>query len=426
MNIVIIGAGPSGMMAAISSSKLKTNKVFLIEKNEKLGKKLFITGKGRCNVTNACNILDFKKNIIHNEKFMNSALSKFSNEDFISFLNENSCPVKVERGLRVFPTADKSYAITDCFKRLLKINAVSILLNTEVKKIDLVSENPNQFKIKTTNEKNNKENILIADKVIIATGGFSYQSTGSTGDGYKFAKNFNIDITNIKPALVPMRIDENKKTKKNILLKNIGIKITNQNKIYYQDFGDLEFYINGVKGPTILTASSKLIDYVDAKTLNFTKDFDLRIDFKPAITNAGLDKRLIREIENNNKCNLFDLYKKLLPIEIISNFHKFALPNVDIDIPIYKITKEYRKEILYALKNFVVKLIGLNGFNEAIITAGGINCKEIDPKTMESKKIKGLYFIGEVLDIDCLTGGFNITIAVSTGFVAGCSASGIL
>ena len=422
MNIVIIGAGASGLMAGVTASKSKTNKVFLIEKNEKLGKKLFITGKGRCNVTSALNILDFKKNIIHNEKFMNSALSKFSNEDFMSFLNENSCPTKVERGLRVFPTSDKSYAITDCFKKILKKNNVNILLNTEVLDINLISENPNKFDIKILNKKNNKRDSLIADRVIITTGGASYPSTGSTGDGYKFAKNFGINVTYIKPALVPIKIDKNKLTKKNILLKNIGMKITNQNNIYYEDFGDLEFYVNGVKGPTILTASSKLTDYIDTKTLNFTKDFELHIDFKPALTYTELDKRIIREIENNNKLNLFDLYKKLLPIEIIPNFHKFALPDIDIDIEVYKIKKEYRKKILHSLKDYTVKLIGFNDFNEAIITSGGINCKEINPKTMESKKIKGLYFAGEVLDIDCLTGGFNITIAVSTGYIAGLSA----
>ena len=204
------------------------------------------------------------------------------------------------------------------------------------------------------------------------------------------------------------------------------MKIISDNKIYYKDFGDLEFYNGGVKGPTILSASSYLVDYIDVNTKNFLKEFFLIIDLKPALTEKEIDMRIIKEIENNNKINLYNLYKKILPTEIISNFHISLNTDVDLNMEVYKIDKNFRKKIVSSLKNYVVKLIGFNDFNEAIITSGGIDCKEINPKTMESKKISGLYFVGEILDVDCLTGGFNISIAATTGYVAGSSINSLL
>lgn len=393
--IVIIGGGPAGMLAAIAASKNITSpesgEVILIEKNEKLGKKLFITGKGRCNVTNNCEKDEFFKNIVNNNKFLYSAFSKFSNVDLIKLLNDNDCETKVERGNRVFPVSDKSYDITDCFKRILKSQGVKILLNTEVLDIshDLV----------VTTDKNKIE----ATKVIVATGGLSYKSTGSTGDGYNFAKKFGINVTNTRPSLVPLKVRESDECKKlkGLNLKNIAVKYIDNGKTVYSDFGELLYEDGYLDGPTVISASSYLAD----------KEYVLSIDLKPALDEKKLDTRLIREIDENKFTDARDLLKKLLPLDMVDIFIG-RLENRSLD-------RETRKKIVSLLKDFRYTINGRLGYDEAIITQGGIDLKEVNPKTMESKKIKGLFFAGEVLDIDGLTGGFNIQIAATTGYTAG-------
>ena len=439
MRLVIIGGGPAGMLAAIGASKTallsdKSNNnlpnILIIEKNEKLGKKMFITGKGRCNLTNNCIKEDFFKNIVRNSKFIYSSYTDFSNTDFINLVEENGCPIKVERGNRVFPISDKSYDVIDALKKQLKKNMVKVKLNTEVVDIKNINESNNNldndgiFEITT----NNKEKI-IADKVIIATGGLSYKSTGSTGDGYRFAKNMNINVINQSPSLVPFNVLEvdDCKSMQGLTLKNVSIDIKNQaNKSIYKDFGEMLFTHFGVSGPIIISASS----YVDLKfdEDNITNSYNesnlkLSIDLKPALNEKQLEDRLLRELDKN-KTKLFkNILSSILPSSMIDVFLKrlsLIFNNYDLNkITCSEINKEIRKKIIFLLKSFDFTLTSKRSFNEAIITRGGIDVKEINPKTMESKKIKGLYFAGEVIDIDALTGGFNIQLAATTGYVAG-------
>ncbi|MBP3200853.1 MAG: NAD(P)/FAD-dependent oxidoreductase [Lachnospiraceae bacterium] len=439
MRLVIIGGGPAGMLAAIGASKTallydKSNNnlpnILIIEKNEKLGKKMFITGKGRCNLTNNCIKEDFVKNIVRNSKFIYSSYTDFSNTDFINLVEENGCPLKVERGNRVFPISDKSYDVIDALKKQLKKNKVKVKLNTEVVDIKNINESNNNldnhgiFEITT----NNKEKI-IADKVIIATGGLSYKSTGSTGDGYRFAKKMNINVINQSPSLVPFNVLEvdDCKSMQGLTLKNVSIDIKNQaNKSIYKDFGEMLFTHFGVSGPIIISASS----YVDLKfdEDNITNSYNesnlrLSIDLKPALNEKQLEDRLLRELDTN-KTKLFkNILSSILPSSMIDVFLKrlsLIFNNYDLNkITCSEINKEIRKKIIFLLKSFDFTLTSKRGFSEAIITRGGIDVKEINPKTMESKKIKGLYFAGEVIDIDALTGGFNIQLAATTGYVAG-------
>ena len=430
MKIVVIGGGPAGMLAAIAAAKPNTNnsekvnepsQVILLEKNEKLGKKLFISGKGRCNLTNDCDRDEFFKNIVNNPKFFYSAYSEFSNESLKKLVEDNGCQLKVERGNRVFPVSDKSYDVIDAFKRALKVAGVKVKLNTEVKSIQLPRRGehcePASFTIIT----NNNEKIT-ADKVIIATGGLSYPSTGSTGDGYKFAKEFSINVIEQSPSLVPFNIKEVDECKKmqGLTLKNIAIKIfDNENikKPLYEDFGELLFTHFGVSGPVILSGSC----YVKE-----AKNKTLSIDLKPALSEEQLDTRLIREIDENKNKKLKSLIESLLPSSMVEVFldRLSELVNKEkaIDIEEIKNTeldKDTRKLIIKLLKDFRYIITSKRGFEEAIVTSGGIDVKELNPKTMESKKVKGLYFAGEVIDIDAMTGGFNIQIACSTGYAAG-------
>lgn len=409
MNIVIIGGGPAGMLAAIAASKSNKNKVLILEKNEKLCKKLFITGKGRCNLTNNCEHDNFFKNIVTNSKFLYSAFSEFNNIDLKKLIEDNGCKLKVERGNRVFPVSDKSYDVIDALKKAIKRNNINVFLNTEVLKVNELNDSK-KFELII---KNNKS--IIADKVIVATGGMSYKSTGSTGDGYKFAKAFNIKVTNLTPSLVPFNVKEldDCKTMQGLTLKNIAIRVIDSNdKIIYKDFGELLFTHFGVSGPTILSASS----FVESG------EYTLSIDLKPSLNEKQLDQRLIREFENNNKI-LKNVLSSLLPNSMIEVFiHRLQkLLNDDNvgEMCVSDLNKDVRKVVCNILKDFRFILTSKRGFEEAIITKGGIDVKEINPKTMESKKINGLYFAGEVIDIDALTGGFNIQIAATTGYVAG-------
>lgn len=433
MKIVVVGGGPAGMLAAIATSKQKSknvekvkepSQVLLLEKNEKLGKKMFISGKGRCNITNNCERDEFFKNVVRNSKFLYSAFSEFSNEDLKKMIEDNGCPLKVERGNRVFPVSDKSYDVIDALKQALKEAGVKVKLNTEVKSINLTSRGelcePAGFLVIT----NNGEKI-IADKVIIATGGLSYPSTGSTGDGYKFAKDFSINVIKQLPSLVPFNIKElnDCKSMQGLTLKNISIKIfdiNSPNKALYEDFGELLFTHFGVSGPVILSSSCYIED-VEGKIIS--------IDLKPALSLEQLDARILREFDENNNKKLKSIIEKLLPASMVEVFinrldkneKRLKEKNVSTigDVKVSEVDKQLRKEIIDLLKNFRLTIESARGFNESIITRGGIDVKEINPKTMESKKVKGLYFAGEVLDIDALTGGFNMQIACSTGFAAG-------
>ena len=443
MKIVVIGGGPAGMLAAIAAAKPNTNnsekvnkpsQVILLEKNEKLGKKLFISGKGRCNLTNDCDRDEFFKNIVTNPKFFYSAYSEFSNESLKKLVEDNGCQLKVERGNRVFPVSDKSYDVIDAFKKALKVAGVKVKLNTEVKSIQLSRRGehcepnescrgehcePESFAIMT----NNNEKI-IADKVIIATGGLSYPSTGSTGDGYKFAKEFSINVIEQSPSLVPFNIKEVDECKKmqGLTLKNIAIKIFDNESIkkpLYEDFGELLFTHFGVSGPVILSGSCYIKE---------TKNKVLSIDLKPALSEEQLDARLIREIDENKNKKLKSLIESLLPSSMVEVFldrlsefvNKEKAKAIDIEeIKNTELDKETRKLIIKLLKDFRYIIKSKRGFEEAIVTSGGIDVKELNPKNMESKKVKGLYFAGEVIDIDAMTGGFNIQIACSTGYAAG-------
>lgn len=482
MKIVIIGGGPAGMMAAVAASKNNKNQVYLFEKNEKLGKKIFITGKGRCNATNACDIFELKKHIITNEKFMYSSLNNFDNKSFMKFLEDNGCKIKIERGLRVFPSSDKAYAVTDCFKRVLKEQGVIVKLDTEVVELvceengnsEVVSEGsasvrpygdsvryyidsvcPYYNKIKIKNLKTGKIELFDFDKIIITTGGLAYPSTGSTGDGYEFAKSLGMNVNEPIPTLVPIEIENRNPKLDGLLLKNVGLKIYNyeNKKLLREDFGDIEFYRNGITGPMVISASSYLIkqsDVVinDGQNENIDKsskfyylmNYELKnklifdIDLKAALSEKQLDDRIIREIEKmDGKNTIIDLFSKLLPMQMIDPFldmlnkkitdNKIQLEKIDNKFIAQKINKNIRKSIVELLKSYKLIATGIRGFNEAIITRGGVDCKMINPKTMQSKKYDNIYFAGEVLDIDCLTGGFNITIAVSTGWTAGYNAS---
>ena len=427
MKIIIVGGGPAGMLAAVAASKSniesaekvkEPSQVILIEKNEKLGKKLFITGKGRCNLTNNCSREDFFKNIVRNPKFLYSAFSEFSNIDLQKLVEENGCPLKIERGNRVFPVSDKSYDVIDALKKAVKKAGVKVSLNTEVVSINIcddkdnkVDEDKSKFKIITNNNKT-----FYADKVIVATGGLAYPSTGSTGDGYKFAKDFGINVINQSPSLVPLNVKEVSECKmmQGLTLKNVGIKIIDSNqKIIYKDFGEMLFTHFGVSGPIILSASC-YIEECDGLILS--------IDLKPALSEKQLDERLLREFDENKNKKLKSILENLLPSSMVEPFiDRISKLNYDnlAQVTASNVDKTLRQNIVKLLKDYRYVVKSKRGYDEAVVTRGGIDVKEINPKTMESKKVPGLYFVGEVLDIDALTGGFNIQISATTGFACG-------
>jgi hypothetical protein len=401
--VIVIGGGAAGMMAAIAAARNGAG-VVLLEKNEKLGKKLFITGKGRCNFTNAGDSEDLFNSIVTNKKFMYSSLNGFSNYDCMSFFDELGLKFKIERGNRAFPESDHSSDVIWCLQRELKRQNVDVRLNTEVK--DIIVEDGSACGVVTATEK------LKADVIIVATGGNSYQSTGSTGDGYRFAKKTGHEVTQILPALVPFNVGEQWEADlQGLSLKNISITVLDGDKQLYTDFGEMLFTHFGVSGPVILSASSFV-----AKQLK-NRNLRLVIDLKPALSFEQLDERVLRDFdEEKNKAfkNSLDklLPKKLIPVVVM-------LSGIDGNKKVNEITRQERQTIVKLLKEFELTLTGLRGFNEAIITQGGVNVKQINPTTMESKLVKNLYFAGEVLDVDAVTGGFNLQIAWSTGFAAG-------
>ena len=406
-NVIVVGGGAAGMMAAVFAARSGQN-VQLLEKNEKLGKKLFITGKGRCNITNAADIEDLFTAVISNPKFLYSGFYSFTNQQVIDFFEELGVKTKIERGERVFPVSDHSSDVIAAFSRELKSLGVSVSLHTEVK--ELLCEQDKVCGVLLTNGKKMK-----ADAVIVATGGISYPSTGSTGDGYRFARETGHRVTELLPSLVPMEVRQwYAKELQGLSLRNIEIRITDGKKKLYEEFGEMLFTHYGVTGPVILSASS-----VVGKTLR-KKELTLHIDLKPALSEEQLDKRILREFDANHnkqyKNSIDSLFPaKLKPIMI-------ELSEIEPEKKVNEITKEERQRLVHLIKDFTMTLTGLRGYNEAIITKGGVSVKEIDPGTMESKIIKGLYFAGEVLDLDAVTGGYNLQIAWSTGYLAGINA----
>lgn len=402
-HVIIAGGGAAGMMAGIWAARCG-HSVEIFEKNEKCGKKVYITGKGRCNLTNAGDMEDIQNSIISNKKFLYSALNQFTNYDVMGMFDELGLSIKVERGNRVFPESDKSSDVIRVLVRELNRLNVEIHYNTPVKRIGI--RDGIFSHVETENGKKHE-----ADALIVATGGKSYPVTGSTGDGYEFAKGMGHTVTKLSPALVPFNAkEEYVKELQGLSLRNIGVRILDGEKEVYSDFGELLFTHFGVSGPTVISASSILTEKILKGNLT------LLIDLKPALDEKQLDERILRDFnDNKNKAfkNALDqLYpKKLIPVMI-------HLSGIDADKKINEISRQERNRLVNLTKSFPVTLTGLRGYNEAIITQGGINVKEINPSTMESRLVKGVYFAGEVLDVDAVTGGFNLQIAWSTAYAA--------
>lgn len=406
-NVIVVGGGAAGMMAAVFAARNGQN-VQLLEKNEKLGKKLFITGKGRCNITNAADIEDLFTAVTSNPKFLYSGFYSFTNQQVIDFFEELGVKTKIERGERVFPVSDHSSDVIAAFSRELKSLGVSVSLHTEVR--ELLCEQDKVCGVLLTNGKKMK-----ADAVIVATGGISYPSTGSTGDGYRFAKETGHRVTELLPSLVPMEVRQwYAKELQGLSLRNIEICITDGKKKLYEEFGEMLFTHYGVTGPVILSASS-----VVGKTLR-KKELTLHIDLKPALSEEQLDKRILREFDTNHNKQYKNSIDSLFPAKLKPVM--IELSEIETEKKVNEITKEERQRLVHLIKDFTMTLTGLRSYNEAIITKGGVSVKEIDPGTMESKKMKGLYFAGEVLDLDAMTGGYNLQIAWSTGYLAGINA----
>ena len=413
MKVVIIGGGPAGMIAGIKAAE-EGNKVYIYEKNNMLGKKLLITGKGRCNITSSLDINDFIKNIPGNGKFLFSAFQNYTNIDIINLLEKNGVKVKEERGNRIFPVSDKSQDVLNALIKELKKNNVQIREGEEVNRI-IVKDGI----VKGIELKKDKR-IIEADKVILATGGKSYPGTGSTGDGYKMAENLGHTVTKIQGSLVPLEADLNICSElQGLSLRNVKIvlKDSQNDKKIYEDFGEMLFTHFGVSGPTILSSSAHLLRYNNVEELLRNKKIKLCIDLKPALTVESLDLRIRRDFEENKNKAFKNSLDKLLPKKMIDIV--IELTKINPDKKVNEITKEERLRLVNILKLFEITIFKFRPVEEAIVTAGGINIKEINPKTMESKIVSGLYFAGEVIDVDAYTGGFNLQIAYSTGYAAG-------
>lgn len=420
MKVVVIGGGPAGMMAAITSAK-QGNDVILLEKMKTCGRKLLITGKGRCNITSSLPMDKFIENIPENGKFLYSAFKNFTNQDIIMILKTNNVPVKEERGNRIFPVSDKSLDVLKAFENEMKKNNVKIYTEVEVKEIQI--EDNTVCKVTYINKNNNNKEELAADKVILATGGKSYPLTGSTGDGYKIAKKLGHTVTKINGSLVPL-ISKNEDLQlcqemQGLSLRNISMKIVDveKNKKIYEDFGELLFTHFGVSGPTILSSSAHILRYKNVEELLQKGNIKLQIDLKPALSEEKLNLRLLRDFEKFKNKQIINSLYELLPRKIIEPVIQKA--NIKKEKRINEITKKERESLVRVIKCFEITISGFRPIEEAIITRGGISTKEINPKTMESKLIKGLYFAGEIIDVDAYTGGFNLQIAYSTGYTAG-------
>lgn len=405
--VAVIGGGAAGMMAAIAAAE-HGHQVQLFEKNEKLGKKIYITGKGRCNVTNACDTEELFAAVVHNPKFLYSSFYSFTNRDIMELVEKNGCPLKTERGGRVFPVSDKSSDVIRALTVCLKNAGVQVRLYEEVDSVETGDGGVSGIRLKKTGER------IPADAVIVATGGLSYPSTGSTGDGYRFAEKTGHKVTDLSPALVPFETAEPVvKELQGLSLKNIQARILKGKKVIYEEFGEMLFTHFGVSGPVLLSASSYGAAQLKKGPLT------LSLDLKPALSEEQLDARILRDFEEQKNKQYKNSLSRLLPAKMIPVIVERS--GIDPDKKINEITREERRRIVQAVKDFRLTLTGLRGYKEAIITQGGVSVREINPSTMESKLVKGLCFAGEVLDLDAVTGGYNLQIAWSTGYLAGSS-----
>ena len=405
--VVVVGGGAAGMMAAYQAAK-NGHKVILVDKNEKLGKKIYITGKGRCNLTNAGELEQIFNNIMTNRKFLYSALYSFTNDDVINFFETNGMKTKIERGNRVFPVSDHSSDVISTVAKTLRKNHVDIRLFTPVK--DLIITNDKACGVLLENGEK-----IMCDSVIIATGGLSYPSTGSTGDGYRFAEDTGHQVKECHPSLVPMNIKEEfVKEMQGLSLRNVNYTLKNGKKVLYDEQGEMLFTHFGISGPLVLTSSC----YCAGKDISKMK---ISIDLKPALSKEQLDERILRDFSECKNSFFKNSLGKLLPAKMVPVIVK--LSGIDAEKKVNEITKEERAKLVELLKNFELTPAGFRSYNEAIITKGGVSVKDINPATMESKKMAGIYFAGEVIDLDATTGGYNLQIAWSTGYLAGMSAA---
>ncbi|MCR5799614.1 MAG: NAD(P)/FAD-dependent oxidoreductase [Lachnospiraceae bacterium] len=428
IKVIVVGGGAAGMMAAIAAAE-NGAEVTLFEKNEKLGKKIYITGKGRCNVTNDCEPEAFFENIVSNPKFLYSAYYGFDNKRLIELIENEGCKLKTERGNRVFPVSDHSSDIISAFNKRLKKLGVKIILNTKITGLIIednicvgvkASSHNTPPERSSNNDSKKSGEIFRADRIILATGGMSYPTTGSTGDGIDWAGSAGHKIEICRPALVPFNINEEwVKELQGLSLKNVSAKLTAGKKTIYSGFGEMLFTHFGVSGPLILSASSFYAAFME-KHKDYKEDTKLKLDLKSSLTEEQLDKRLIRDFEKYSNKLFKNSLGDLLPSKLIGVIVK--LSKIDPEKPVNLITKEERNHLVSILKDLTMTVGSTRGFSEAIITHGGVNTKMINPSTMESKIISGLYFCGEMIDADALTGGFNLQIAWSTGHLAGESA----
>lgn len=439
MKVIVIGGGPAGLVSAISAAT-ENNEVIVLEKMKEPGRKLLITGKGRCNITSSLPMEDFIKNIPGNGKFLYSAFNNFTNEDIIKLLKEQGVNVKIERGQRVFPVSDKAIDVRDALINKAKKLGVKIITNAKVENIITkkneqvyIANNSAENIEKNIEEKdiaegvefllNGKKEYIKCNKVILATGGKSYPGTGSTGDGYEIAKKLGHTITKIVPSLVPLEAKEDSlkvcKKLQGLSLKNVNVKFmdTEKNKVIYEDFGEMLFTHFGLSGPTILSGSAHLLRYKNLEELLKSGKIKIIIDIKPALSIEKLDERILRDFSTEKNKMFKNSLDALLPKKMIDTI--IELSNINPNKKVNEITKKERENLVNLLKKFEITIKGFRPIEEAIVTAGGVTIKEINPKTMESKIINGLYFAGEIIDVDAYTGGFNLQIAYSTGYTAG-------
>lgn len=404
--VVVVGGGAAGMIAAVAAAD-SGRRVVILEKNEKLGKKIYITGKGRCNVTNACERDKFFENIVSNPKFLYSAFHKFDNYALMSLLEDNGCHLKTERGDRVFPVSDHASDVTAAFQRLLQKKGVEVRLRCTAQGIACANE-------RVTGVRLTDGSVIPAESVIVATGGLSYRTTGSTGDGYRMAVELGHKVKTCEPALVPLAVTEDWCKKiQGLSLKNVSLIMSCGKKKLYQGFGEMLFTHYGVSGPLVLSASSFCGKKKDEEP------FLLSVDLKPALSEEQLDKRILRDFEENLNRQFKNVLNGLYPSKLISVMIERS--GIDPEKKVHEITKQERRRLVELTKAFTLHVREKRGYDEAVITQGGVSVKEVNPSTMESKLVRGLYFAGEVLDLDGLTGGFNLQIAWSTGYLAGMS-----
>lgn len=407
--VIVIGGGAAGMMAAARAAG-RGHQVLLLEQNEKLGKKIYITGKGRCNLTNACETEDLFKHVLRNSKFLYSAFYSFSNAQTVDFFESHGLATKTERGGRVFPESDHSSDVIRTLQRVLGEAGVQVRLHAQVKGLQI---GPGQGQGRqVTGVVLMDGTRLQGDSVVVATGGCSYASTGSTGDGYRFAQEAGHTVTALRPSLVPFEAAEPwVKELQGLSLRNVKVRIFQGKKTLYEEFGEMLFTHYGVSGPLLLSASGIVNDYMDKMPLS------MAVDLKPALTEEQLDKRILRDFEENQNRQFKNALQKLFPAKLIPVI--VMLSGISPDKKVNEVTREERQGFAALIKAFPITLSRFRGFNEAIATRGGVAVKEINPSTMESKLVRGLYFAGEVLDLDALTGGFNLQVAWSTGHLAG-------